>query len=390
MNKLTNEAVRAAIDDCLSGVDGMPSVRADVLNQVRGEIKVKKKFSVGLVIVLLATLLLASAAVAGGLGLFGEIGSREHADARLPGLERVAEEVNAAFTTEEGVTITIDQAYYDGSRVFISYAVEGPFDQLELGEGKPEVDAWDWELPGETYGQTFGSDSASHFQMVAHLDGSEPRWATSHYVNVHDGLQIGETYLDIIGGETYLTEDGRLIGWKECTVPEELAADEVTFLLGTFATHNTWYQDETGCYLSRGARTGETWHPFTVKRDKMPARILTGTAAGADWSAAANLQMSAIDIKGELVLSCPQDWVEIKRTWENPKGLNYIGEWHVYMDGVRDQDGGVEWVSSGVDGQLTFGLCCKLDDTVQTLQLVPVYSQTGENMAEAITLKLAE
>ena len=390
MNKIDHLAVRAAIDDCLSGADALPSVRADVLNQLRGEVKVKKKLSMGLIFALLLTLLMTGAAVAASLGLFGQIGERQSSDARLPGLEAVSETVGLSIQTEEGVTIAIDQAYYDGNRVFISYAVEGPFDQLELGEGKPDVAAWDWELPGEIYGQSFGSESASHQLMVAHLDGSAPRWATSHSVNVHDGLQIGETYLDIIGGETYLTEDGRLIGWKECTVPEELAADEVTFLLGTFATHNTWYQDETGCYLSHGARTGETWHPFTVKRDKTPARTLTGTAAGADWSAAASLQMSAIDIKGELILSCPQDWVEIERTWENPKGLNYIGEWRIYMDGVLDQDGGVEWVSSGVDGQLTFGLCCKLDDTVQTIQLVPCYSKTGESMAEAITLKIAE
>lgn len=390
MNKIDHQAVRTAIDDCLSGADALPSVRADVLNQLRGEVKVKKKLSMGLIFALLLTLLMTGAAVAASLGLFGQIGERSSSDARLPGLEAVSETVGLSIQTEEGVTIAIDQAYYDGSRVFISYAVEGPFDQLELGEGKPDVAAWDWELPGEIYGQSFGSESASHQLMVAHLDGSAPRWATSHSVNVHDGLQIGETYLDIIGGETYLTEDGRLIGWKECTVPEELAADEVTFLLGTFATHNTWYQDETGCYLSHGARTGETWHPFTVKRDKTPARTLTGTAAGADWSAAASLQMSAIDIKGELILSCPQDWVEIERTWENPKGLNYVGEWHIYINGVLDQDGGVEWVSSGVDGQLTFGLCCKLDDAVQTIQLVPYYSKTGENMAEAITLKIAE
>lgn len=390
MNKLTNAAVRAAIDDCLSGVDGMPTVRADVLNQVRGEVKVKKKFSVGLVIALLATLLLAGAAVAGSVGLFGEIGSREHSDARLPGLERVAEAVNAVFTTEEGVTITINQAYYDGSRVFISYTKSGPFDVMSLGEGKPEAAQWDWELPGETYGQSFGSESANHEAMVAHLDGSAPRWAKTTYVNVHDGLQIGEEYLDIIGGETYLTEDNTLVGWKECIVPEELAADEVTFLLGTFTSRATYYQDETGLYVDFGDRAETTWHPFTVKRDKTEGQQLTGNASGEGWSAVANLQMSAIDIRGEVVLSCPQDWVEIERTWENPKGLDYIGDWHVFIDGVWVKDGGVEWVSSGVDGQLTFGLCCKLDDTVETIQLVPVYSQTGENRAEAITLKLAE
>lgn len=388
---VTPEIVREAIDDCLSGINtSLPSVRADVLMHLKGEPKMKKKLSAGAVLAITLMILTMSAAIAAGLGLFGQLGGREHADDRLNSLETVSTRVDQTFTTEDGVTITIDQAYYDGSRVFISYAVEGPFDRLELGEGKPEVAAWDWKLPGETYGQTFGSDSTSHQLMVAHLDGSAPRWATSHYVNVHDGLQIGEEYLDIIGGESYLTEDGRLIGWKECTVPEALAADEVTFLLGTFTTHNTWYQDETGCYLSRGARTGETWHPFTIKRDKTPTRTLTGTAAGAGWSAAATLQMSAIDIKGEIVLSCPQGWVEIERTWENPDGLDYIREWHVYMDDIRDQNGGVEWVSSGVDGQLTFGVTCRLGDAAQEMKLVPVYSRSGENMAEAITLTIAE
>lgn len=390
MNKLTNAAVRAAIDDCLSGVDGMPSVRADVLNQVRGEVKVKKKFSVGLVIALLATLLLAGAAMAGSVGLFGEIGSREHADARLPALERVAEDVNAVFTTEDGVTITINQAYYDGSRVFISYTKSGPFDVMSLGEGKPEAAQWDWELPGETYGQSFGSESANHAAMVAHLDGSAPRWAKTTYVNVHDGLQIGETYLDIIGGETYLTEDNTLVGWKECIVPEELAADEVTFLLGTFTSRATYYQDETGLYVDFGDRAETTWHPFTVKRDKTQGQQLTGNASGEGWMAKAHLTASAIDVKGDVVVKCPQSWVEIQRAWENPENINYIETWAFYVGGKKVADWVTEGVNPSVDGQLTFDILCKLDDLTQVMKLVPVYSQTGENMAEAITLKLAE
>ncbi|MBQ7850291.1 MAG: DUF4179 domain-containing protein [Clostridia bacterium] len=137
MKDVTNQAVRAAIDDCLSGVESMPSVRAQVLNQVRGEVKVKKKLSMGIVFAMLLTVLMAGAALAAGLGLFGQIGERENSDARLPALERVAESVGASFTTDEGVTITIDQAYYDGSRVFISYTKTGPFDLLSMGEGMP-------------------------------------------------------------------------------------------------------------------------------------------------------------------------------------------------------------------------------------------------------------
>ena len=391
MKDVTNQAVRAAIDDCLSGVESMPSVRAQVLNQVRGEVKVKKKLSVGIVFAMLLTVLMAGAALAAGLGLFGQIGERENSDARLPALERVAESVGASFTTDDGVTITIDQAYYDGSRVFISYTKTGPFDLLSMGEGMPEnLGECDWALPGEKFGDSLGIDGPDHQLMVAHLDGSAPRWAKRIYVSTHDGLRSGDTDLEIIGGETYLTEDGTLVGWKECVVPEEVAAEELVVSIGTFTTTTTYYQDETGLYLYYGDRPAAVWHPFTVRKDTTGGQQLVGESAGEGWTAQATLTASAIDIKGELVLSCPQDWVEIERTWENPKGLNYIGEWHVYMDGVRDKDGGVERVSSGVDGQLTFGLCCKVDAAVKTIQLVPVYSKTGESMAEAITLKIAE
>ena len=391
MKNVTNQAVRAAIDDCLSGVESMPSVRAQVLNQVRGEVKVKKKLSVGIVFAMLLTVLMAGAALAAGLGLFGQIGERENSDARLPALERVAESVGASFTTDDGVTITIDQAYYDGNRVFISYTKTGPFDLLSMGEGIPEnLGECDWALPGEKFGDSLGIDGPDHQLMVAHLDGSAPRWAKRVYVNTHDGLRSGDTDLEIIGGETYLMEDGTLVGWKECVVPEEIAAEELVVSIGTFTTATTYYQDETGLYLYYGDCPAAVWHPFTVKKDTTGGQQLVGESAGEGWTAQATLTASAIDIKGELVLSCPQDWVEIERTWENPKGLNYIAEWHVYMDGVRDKDGGVEWVSSGVDSQLTFGLCCKVDAAVTTIQLVPVYSKTGESMAEAITLKIAE
>ena len=54
------------------------------------------------------------------------------------------------------------------------------------------------------------------------------------------------------------------------------------------------------------------------------------------------------------------------------------------------KDGGTEWVSSGVDGQLTFGVGSKLDALLEDMQLVPVFSRSGEHMDEAIALKIAE
>lgn len=56
--------VRAAIDDCLSGVDQMPSLRLDIIRKARGEVKVKKKLSVGFVLVMILVLVTVAALAA--------------------------------------------------------------------------------------------------------------------------------------------------------------------------------------------------------------------------------------------------------------------------------------------------------------------------------------
>lgn len=391
MREITNEAVRAALDDCLSGVQTLPSVRADVLNQVRGDIKVKKKLSVGIVFAMLLTLLMAGAALAAGLGLFGQIGERMDSDARLPGLERVSDVVGATFTTADGVTVTIDQAYYDGTRVFISYTKSGPFEALEMGEGKPEnLGECDWELPGEKFGDTFFIDGPAHQAIAAHLNVDEPRWATRTYVNIHDGLQAGETYLDIIGGGSYLTEDGTMVGWKECVVPEEIAADELTVSLGTFTTCTTYVQDDTGLYQYYADRPAAVWHEFKVQKDASAGAALTGEASGQDWSARATLTASAIDVKGEIVLKCPQSWVEVERTWENPDQIDYIRDWTFYVGGEKVDDWAVQGINPSCDQQLVYDIGCRLDGLTQEMKLVPVYGKSGERMDEAIVLTVAE
>ena len=388
MKNLTNEAVRAAIDDCLSGVDALPSVRAQVLNQVRGEVKVKKKFSVGIIFALVACLLMAATAVAAGLGLFGQIGEQPNADARLTGLEKVSTEVEKVFDVGNGVTVTVHQAYYDGSRVFISYSMEGPHDVLETGTGDPGIVNYDRQKPG-LFAENWDVDGANGQQLMAWLDGSEPRWATRHVVNVHDGLQIGDEYLDIIGGEFYYMEDGTLMSWKECEVPAELAADEVTFSIGVFANKTTYYQTPEYIYTSYLERGETTWYDFTVKKSQ-DSVALTGEATGEGWTAQAQLTATAIDIKGKIILRCPQSWVEIERTWSNPEKIDSIYTWVLYAGGEKVNDPAVEGVNPSVDGQLTYHIGCMLEDASQELKLVPVYDQSGEHMDEAIVLKMAE
>ena len=388
MKNMTNEAVRAAIDECLSGVGALPSVRANVLNQVRGEVKVKKKFSVSMIFALLICLLMAATAVAAGLGLFGQIGEQPHADARLAGLEKVSAAVDEVFDVGNGVTLTVHQAYYDGSRVFISYSMEGPHDVLETGTGDPGIVNYDRQEPGLFAMHGF-VDGPNGQQLMAWLDGSEPRWATRHVVNVHDGLQIGDEYLDIIGGEFYYMEDGTLMSWKECEVPSELATDEVTFSIGVFANKTTYYQTSEYIYTSYQERGETTWYDFTVKKAEGSAP-LTGVGEGDGWTAEATLTATAIDIKGKIVVKCPQSWVEIERTWSNPEKIDSIYTWVLYAGGEKVNDPAVEGVNPSVDGQLTYDIGCMLEDMSQELTLVPVYHQSGPRPEEAIVLKIAE
>ena len=390
---ISDQAVRAALNDCLSGVEALPSRRDSILCAAKGEIKVKRKLNVGLALAIVLVMMMGSVAVAAGLGQWPD------ADSRLPALESVSTVMDKVFTTPEGVTVTIQQAYYDGTRVFISYLKEGPYEQITLGEGTPDIVNWDWEEPGETYRSKYGYGVAYHkkgedesndarAQIADYLDGSAPRWAELTYVNVHDGLQIGNEYADIIGGDLYPTGDGKLMGWKECVVPPELAADEVTFSLGTFTSHTTYYQTAEALYTSFGSREETTWHPFTVKKDASAGMKLNGAAKGADWQATAELTVSAIDVKGEVRVVCPESWHRIKETWENPDRIDTISEWVLYMGDKPVEGYNLDGWIGGIDSDaLVYGVCYRLDSLTEDLRLVPVYNNTGAHVEEAILLE---
>ena len=385
MTERDNEKIREALSSCLSGVDALPSQRADILRAAKGEVKVKRKVNMGLILALILVLLTTTVAVAEALGLFGQIGQQEHSDGRLPKLEQVSTEMDKVFDVGNGVTVTVHQAYYDGSRVFISYAVTGPHDVLEMGTGDPGIVNYDREETGVRFKEQYFVDGPNGKPLMGWLDGSESRWATRTVVNVHDGLQIGEEYLDIIGGEYYWLEDGTLMGWKECEVPAGLAA---TFSIGVFTNKTTRYQTADTLYTAYLERGKTTWHEFTVKKNEL-ATALTGTTQTADWTATATLTASAIDLKGEIVLDCPASWSEVWRTWENPNQIDFIEDWKLYLDGKKVEGHNLDGSSYG-SGPITFMVCYQMEQLSSDIMLVPDYWYGGEKPDEAIHLTIAK
>ena len=63
-DRILGAEVRAALDDCLSGIDAMPSLRYDIMQKVRGETVVKKKLSVGFVLAMVLVLIVMGAIAA--------------------------------------------------------------------------------------------------------------------------------------------------------------------------------------------------------------------------------------------------------------------------------------------------------------------------------------
>lgn len=389
MTDQDNRRIKEAMASCLSGVDALPSMRADILRAAKGEVKVKRKMNLGLILALILVLLTTTVAVAAELGLFGQIGQQEHSDARLPGLENVSTVLDKAFDVGGGVTVTVHQAYYDGSRVFISYSVAGPHDVLELGTGDPGIVNYDREEQGVIFRDQWWVDGPNGKPLMDWLNGSEPRWATRTVVSVHDGLQIGDEYIDIIGGEYYYLEDGTLMSWKECEVPAELAADEVTFSIGVFGGKTTYYQTPEALYTSHESLLKTTWYDFTVKKTEASTE-LTGFSSGEGWYAKAKLTASAIDVKGDIAVQCPESWVEYWRTWDAPKDVDCITEWLLYVDGQKAADWVVEGVAPSCDTQLIFSIGCKLDAITPDMKLVPEYRYSGEKPEEAIVLTIAK
>lgn len=295
--------------------------------------------------------------------------------------------VTLTHTTPGGVTVTVHQSYYDGARVFISYTVASAYEQRTFGEGDPGVEKYDMEFPGEKYGETFGDWGEEGKQMAAWLDGSAPRWAKITRVNVHDNLAVGDDTLNIIGSGEYIDEQGRMVCWKECEVPEEIAADELTVAIGIYTAQTTYYQTADGLYMATSHPDETAWPTFTVKKDTSAVSVHAQQQTDT-WTAEADITVSAIEMSGTIrMTSCPDGW-KAYFTFDEAaaKDTDVITDWLLYEDGVPTE----EWnLNGGVGGDpLTYYICYRISGEAKELKIVPVYRHAGEKLEEAIVLPL--
>ncbi len=399
---LNEKNVQQAIDRRLSGLAASEArknrIRSAINEQRREERPVKSKMTIAVAIAL-AVMMMASVAVAATLGLFGQIaGYGPDIDRRLTALDSASTYINQTFEVQTGAALTIDQAYYDGERVFISWKMTGAADQVETGAGKPDIVNYSTKTENFIVAENYSSDDPQVNKAMKSLDGTEPRWMHVQGVSAHDCLEAlvdGEyVTLMIIGGDYILQPDGAMVGWKECEVPEELQGmDELTVCFGTFTTDYTWYQDGTTLYTSHdsSAMTSTKYWPFTVKKDNTSAKM-TGRGGNETWSATANVTLSKVDIRGTITLKCPESWIGEWDGWPTVEPTDEtVNDWKVYVNGEELEGYNLNGSIHIVDGTtLEYGICFQHVDPTAEIELVPVYNCRIARPEEAIALTFAQ
>jgi len=241
-------ALHAAADDCLSGVERMPSQKRAVFERIESARRTSaRKTALVPVLAVLLTLTIAGAAAA-GIGLFGRLREQkvdEVSYERLAHLENAAVTVGQTADVDGRGTLTVDQAYCDGRRLYYSYTLtkNDPAARLYVGDGAELADG---------------------------------------------------TALSPVDSGDELVSDTAYSAYYEVMLPEEYAAgDAVNFVLTVMDGESLRYRV-----------------PVTVPLMSLAAKM-TGEGMADGYPAKAEVFISDVDVSGCVRIKAPEDyWAE--------------------------------------------------------------------------------
>ena len=189
----------------------------------------------------------ASAESAQGRGVFGVFAKGAYGEERMTAIDEAAEIVRESLTVANGMTFEVDQGYYDGEHVFIGYWKNANTDLVVLHEGAPEQGLeWDQVLEDWVMGEIGPFNYPDVQKENEWLDGKGQRWLESPYCGIGDVLILEDgTECSFISGTELKLEDGEIIGYRECVIPAEKAADTLTVTLPVTSGQAVKFQDYT-------------------------------------------------------------------------------------------------------------------------------------------------
>ena len=330
-----------------------------------------------------------SAAFAADGGVFGEVAAQEgeYADKRLSVLDQIAEKPAASQTLEDGISMEINQAYYEGSRIFVSYTMGSNADLIQLHEGAPEETKWTHEVENWITGEAPAIDQADYMKEHDWLNGQGQRWLEGPY-DVIEGIVLEDgTETRTVGGMEIKQKDGSLIGWLEAVIPEEKATDAQSFALSVSCNHAVKFQDNAN-YKENWQETKKATVPFTATRSK-DVTTLRGSKQANSWQAKAAATAGKADMQVTIRLASDEQ-VKARNDLETGSGevsTDLIIYWDLYRNGqlINDVYGENRVFMNG--NEVVYEIGFPYMDNVSSLSLVPVYARTGAHTDEAIVIE---
>jgi len=323
-NDRLKRQIHAALDDCFAQMDKRPSQKNQIMSRAFEENRGRRNAPAALALAVMLLTILCGGAVAAKLGLFSRFISSESHEwngQRLERLDEAAQTVGQTVHAPEGFSLTLEQAYCDGNRLYFAYT-----------------------LTGETAGYTLG-----------------------------DGADLADgTRLTIWDRGDEALDANTTKGFQEVELPEEIAAGGTLDVVLTVICPKE--QDQL--------LFAEV--PFRVEITE-PQR-LTGKAAFDEYTAAASLVLSGVEIRGEVTITGPADW---KTYYHNRADVteDYVVDYQLIADGevLYNKD-----YTFGKETQDSYGVAVRFDlpESYENLVLHPVRYLSGETEAEDIPIQL--
>ena len=410
---MNEDKLRQALKTGLSGADFSAHRQRAVINAIKGETPMKPtKISFALVCALILSLLMAGAALAAALGIFGSLGD-VYTSSRMQKLDEVSESVNLnavlsvpayekapepetvydqLLSRQYGRTfdLTIHQTYCDGNRLYYSYTLKTNDAEVFRGEGMPTGFAeWTIGQPGMRYVDVWSNDIPQRDEeIIAWLDSCDAGWIAHETWDLGDGARTADgEYCEITGSETRRVDPYTIQGYQEVILPEGAAAEDgLTIELSVLYGASLYYQDETGVYFAHVAapeNRGILRIPVEISLNGQ-ARQLSGQFTGEGYSAEAEVLVSDVDLSGRVLLHCPDEWTESVTNWES--GTDYLEHYVLVSNGkaLRNLDVSLQVLSPG---EMELSMRFDLPERLNGLSLRPVYFHSGEHPEEDIPLQ---
>ena len=404
-----------ALKACLSEADFPPERRQAVLRAIRkDENAVKRRISVALVAAIVMLLALGGAAIAAGLGVFGQAVNdqqNEQSAVRLEKLEDAsvtgndtqsaqapsAPDISAQPQTVRDAmlanlygrrfSLTLNQSYFDGNKLYYAYTLttNAPLAWYQ-GEGMPTgFDSWDMQEEGRYVGHYTNADEDAQRRYVTFFAGHPVGYIGRESMCVGDGADMdGEPLTILDSGETVI-DSYTIQGFQEVEMPEGFVPDgDIEIELSILYGASVYCQDEENVYWAHVA-TPENRSilrlPFTVTLNGR-TETRTGAVTTSAYSAAATVRISDVDVSGEVVFDAPE-WAAAFMAGADgghPMDLPYIGSYMLVADGVeyRNLDGAY---GVNADGQFFVRIRYDLPESCSSMTLRPTGSgiaYTGE------------